>query len=83
MRGLLQPLTFLALAGVPFPCLPVNFGGGGALLGLTVLFLWLGGLLFLIYTPPSRALTTEAHGGQGDSGLHTQLPYRTRIWAII
>ena len=29
------------------------------------------------------ALTTEAHGGQGDSGPHTQLPYRTRIWAII
>ena len=30
----------LALAGVPSPCLPVDFvGGGGVFLGLTVLFL--------------------------------------------
>ena len=29
------------------------------------------------------ALTTEAHSGQGDLGLYTQLPYRTRMWAII
>ena len=47
---------FLALAGVPSPSLSVDFGGGGAFLGLTVLFLCLGGLRFLIYIPPSRTI---------------------------
>ena len=46
---------FLALVGVPSPCLPVDFGGGGVL-EFTVLFRWLGGLLFLLYIPPSRTI---------------------------
>ena len=56
-EGLAPAFDFLALPGVPSACLPVAFlGGGGALLGFTVLFLWLGGLLFLLYIPPSRTI---------------------------
>ena len=57
-EGLAPAFDFLALAGVRSPCLPVDFGGrgGGAFLGTTVLFLWLGGLLFLLYIPPSRTI---------------------------
>ena len=52
-EALALAFDFLALAGVPSPCLPVDLGGGG-FLGLTVLFLWLGGLLFLLYIPPQH-----------------------------
>ena len=56
VRGLLQALIFWPWRGGS-PCLPVAFGGGGgAFLGFTVLFLWLGGLLFLLYIPPSRTI---------------------------
>ena len=55
-EGHAPAFDFLALAGVPSPCLPVAFGGAGAFLGFTVLDLWLSGLLFLLYIPPSRTI---------------------------
>ena len=53
---LLQHLVFWPWRVCRRPACRFTLGGGGALLGLTVLFLRLGGLLFLIYIPPSRTI---------------------------
>ena len=54
VRGLLKPLIFWPWRVCRPPACRLILGGVSV--GLTVLFLWLGGPLFLIYIPPSGTI---------------------------